>query len=273
MPHCTVQQSVFTRWLQGPWRYSFMITSDSTWATIHAPQSEPTASTIPPFFSCFSSHCCSFHEDVLKFLIWRCTAFSHSTFHTCFYRVKLVHDFICHSASLPLWLVTYWFQGAGVKWWPILSTCSFYIQFYHKGKTHLLKLLATNYRELLYGTDYLCVDTYFRSYMDVEGYVPMALLCSYPNIACYATPIEELVQKLAAKEDSLLEVDSVNETVRLKEGWEKVIINWRMFYMSAVYDRLTSSHFNCLYRVMEHEDECSSNSCTSLYNSHLIWYD
>ena len=77
-------------------------------------------------------------------------------------------------------------------------------------------------RELLYGTDYLCVDTYFRSYMDVEGFVPMALLCSYPNIACYATPIEELVSKLAAKEDSLLEVDSVNETVRLKEGWEKV---------------------------------------------------
>ena len=104
-----------------------------------------------------------------------------------------------------------------------VSMCSFYTQHYHNGSTHFSKLSATNCRELLYGTDYLCVDTYFRSYMDVEGYVPMALLCSYPNIACYATPIEELVQKLAAKEDSLLEVDSVNETVRLKEGWEKVI--------------------------------------------------
>ena len=80
-----------------------------------------------------------------------------------------------------------------------------------------------NHRELIYGTDYLCVDTYFRSYMDEEGFVPMALLTSYPNIACYGTPISELVSKLSQKEDSILEVDVTNETVRLKEGWEKVI--------------------------------------------------
>jgi hypothetical protein len=79
------------------------------------------------------------------------------------------------------------------------------------------------HRELIYGTDYLCVDTYFRSYMDEEGFVPMALLTSYPNIACFCTPISELVSKLSQKEDSILEVDVTNETVRLKEGWEKVI--------------------------------------------------
>ena len=79
-------------------------------------------------------------------------------------------------------------------------------------------------RELLYGLDYLCVDTYFRSYMDEEGYVPMALLSSYPNIACYAASIPELVEKLSQKEDSILEVDVANETVRLREGWEKVKI-------------------------------------------------
>ena len=79
-----------------------------------------------------------------------------------------------------------------------------------------------HYRELLYGTDYLCVDTYFRSYMDEEGYVPMALLSSYPNIACYAASIEDLLQKLSVKEDSFLEVDISNETVRLKSGWDKV---------------------------------------------------
>lgn len=77
-------------------------------------------------------------------------------------------------------------------------------------------------RELLYGVDYLCVDTYFRSYMDEEGYVPMALLSSYPNISCYGASIEDLVLKLSQKEDSILEVDVTNETVRLKEGWEKV---------------------------------------------------
>ena len=84
-------------------------------------------------------------------------------------------------------------------------------------------------RELLYGTDYLCVDTYFRSYMDEDGYVPMALLSSYPNIACYAASISDLVIKLNAKEDSILEVDVSNETVRLKVGWDKVRVCHHFF--------------------------------------------
>ena len=58
--------------------------------------------------------------------------------------------------------------------------------------------------------------------MDEEGYVPMALLSSYPNISCYGATIEDLVGKLSQKEDSILEVDVTNETVRLREGWEKV---------------------------------------------------
>ena len=52
----------------------------------------------------------------------------------------------------------------------------------------------------------------------------MALLASYPNIACYAASIQDLVGKLSQKEDSILEVDVANETVRLREGWEKVQI-------------------------------------------------
>jgi len=80
--------------------------------------------------------------------------------------------------------------------------------------------MAVQQIELLYTIDTLCVDTYFRSYMDEEGYVPMALLASYPQVACYASTIEDLSSKLHAKEDSILEVDVTNETVRLKEGWE-----------------------------------------------------
>ena len=88
--------------------------------------------------------------------------------------------------------------------------------------THISFSYSTYCRELLYGVDYLCVDTYFRSYMDEEGYVPMALLSSYPNISCYAASIQDLVEKLSQKEDSILEVDVANETVRLRDGWEKV---------------------------------------------------
>ena len=95
--------------------------------------------------------------------------------------------------------------------------------------TFLFLSSLTYCRELLYGVDHLCVDTYFRSYMDEEGYVPMALLSSYPNISCYAASIQDLVEKLSQKEDSILEVDVANETVRLRDGWEKVHIHTHLF--------------------------------------------
>jgi hypothetical protein len=75
--------------------------------------------------------------------------------------------------------------------------------------------------------------------MDEEGYVPMALLSSYPNISCYGASIEDLVGKLSQKEDSILEVDVTNETVRLKEGWEKVHTHTHL-----VHKFKTTYHFN-----------------------------
>lgn len=64
------------------------------------------------------------------------------------------------------------------------------------------------------------MDTYIRQYMDVEGYVPIALVGNYPNVSCYGVPYDKLVAKLS--ESHILEVDNVNELVRLKSDWEKV---------------------------------------------------
>jgi hypothetical protein len=75
---------------------------------------------------------------------------------------------------------------------------------------------------MMFNIDHLCVNTYFRSFMDEEGYIPIAFVANYPQIACYGAPLEEIMAKLGQKEDGILEVDFENETVRLKEGWETV---------------------------------------------------
>jgi hypothetical protein len=76
--------------------------------------------------------------------------------------------------------------------------------------------------ELMFGIDHLCVNTYFRSFMDEEGYIPIAFVANYEHIACYGAPLDELMIKLSQKEDAILDVDMENETIRLKEGWETV---------------------------------------------------
>jgi hypothetical protein len=71
--------------------------------------------------------------------------------------------------------------------------------------------------------DNLCMDTFIRSYMDVEGFVPLALVCGYQNVACFGALIPDIVARLQETvQMSRLEVDAVNETVRLKEGWDMV---------------------------------------------------
>lgn len=67
------------------------------------------------------------------------------------------------------------------------------------------------------------MDTFIRSYMDEEGYVPLALVCSYQNVACVGASYYDVLSKLRdAGEGSKLELDASNETLRLKSGWEMV---------------------------------------------------
>ena len=71
------------------------------------------------------------------------------------------------------------------------------------------------------------MDTFVRSYMDEDGYVPLALLCNYQNVACYCTSYYDVLKKISElndRVDSKLEVDATNEKVRLKTGWDVVLI-------------------------------------------------
>lgn len=67
------------------------------------------------------------------------------------------------------------------------------------------------------------MDTYLRSYMDVEGFVPLALLCGYPNVAACGANYYDVISALQSRaEANQLEVDLPNETIRLKEKWDVV---------------------------------------------------
>lgn len=68
------------------------------------------------------------------------------------------------------------------------------------------------------------MDTFVRSYMDEAGYVPISLVCNYYNVACYGCSYYDIVNKLKEVEgkSKYYELDAENETIRLKEGWEKV---------------------------------------------------
>lgn len=68
------------------------------------------------------------------------------------------------------------------------------------------------------------MDTYVRAYMDEAGYVPIGLVCNYQNVMCYGCSYYDIVNKLkeVANRSKFYELDTENETIRLKNGWEKV---------------------------------------------------
>ncbi len=76
---------------------------------------------------------------------------------------------------------------------------------------------------MIFTPDNLCMDTFIRSYMDEAGFVPIALVCGYPNVAGFGAPYNDIVARIQeVAENSVIEVDIANETIRLKVGWEMV---------------------------------------------------
>lgn len=72
----------------------------------------------------------------------------------------------------------------------------------------------------MYDINYLCGDTYFRSFMDVEGFMPLIYLFNYPNIGGVGADYNGVLEAL--KDHATLEVDAENETIRLRAGWDAV---------------------------------------------------
>lgn len=56
--------------------------------------------------------------------------------------------------------------------------------------------------------------------MDMEGYVPASLVFNFPGVACWNLPYRDLIYAVAEK-SSKLEVDTYNETLRIKDDFAK----------------------------------------------------
>ena len=81
--------------------------------------------------------------------------------------------------------------------------------------------MAAKQVEIILSPDNLCMDTFVRSYMDEAGYIPIALVLQYPNVAQFGALYGDLKYRLRQLGDtSHIEVDAINELVRTKDNWE-----------------------------------------------------
>jgi hypothetical protein len=84
--------------------------------------------------------------------------------------------------------------------------------------------LAVQQIDLIFNQDSLCMDTFIRMYMDEAGYVPISLVCTYQNVAQFQCSYHDILNKLKETVDKCknIELDPVNELVRLQAVWDKV---------------------------------------------------
>ena len=86
--------------------------------------------------------------------------------------------------------------------------------------------VAASAIESMFNVDYLCQDSYLRSFMDREGWLPIAFVYSYPavSLTCcngYADH-NVILDKLAANES--FEVNKTFETIRLRSNWRQWLV-------------------------------------------------
>ena len=93
----------------------------------------------------------------------------------------------------------------------------------------------------MYDINYLCGDTYFRSFMDVEGYMPLIYLFNYPNIFGVGADYYGVLEAL--NNHATLEVNAENETIRLRRGWDMVYM--LPFCMSQLHPNTHSNFVLC----------------------------
>lgn len=68
--------------------------------------------------------------------------------------------------------------------------------------------------------DNLCMDVGLRSNMDEAGYLPIAFLCNYENVAYFGALYRDIIDALLTS--TTLEVDQQNEVVRVANNWKMV---------------------------------------------------
>ncbi|CAM9991889.1 unnamed protein product [Scytosiphon promiscuus] len=78
--------------------------------------------------------------------------------------------------------------------------------------------MAVKQIEFYFTVENLCRDIFMRSYMDEEGYIPIAFVANFPGVARFGVELDDIVAGILASDT--LQVDIENETMRMREGWE-----------------------------------------------------
>ena len=78
--------------------------------------------------------------------------------------------------------------------------------------------MAVQLLEYYFSDDSLSCDTFVRSYLDTEGYIPIGFVCNFPDIVAIGAYYEDIIAQL--RQSERFEIDEENETIRVK-GWEK----------------------------------------------------
>lgn len=83
----------------------------------------------------------------------------------------------------------------------------------------IVKKKAIGQIEYFFTADELCKNTYLRNHMDTEGYLPAAIVFNFPSVVRFSVPYDVLLSAVASSET--LEVDTVNETMRINGDFKK----------------------------------------------------
>lgn len=84
--------------------------------------------------------------------------------------------------------------------------------------------------EYYYSTDNLCKDTFLRSHMNAEGWIPLVLIAAFPKVKEFNVTEQQILEALKAS--STLEVDGSTLFIRLKNendraAWTKAPSDYR----------------------------------------------
>lgn len=82
------------------------------------------------------------------------------------------------------------------------------------------KVEVTKQIEYFFSVNELCRNTYLRHHMDVQGYLPAAIVFNFPSVVMHGVPYHDLMDHLNTNSTSI-DVDIVNETMRVSVGWEQ----------------------------------------------------
>jgi len=69
-----------------------------------------------------------------------------------------------------------------------------------------------------FSPDNLARDTFLRQYMDVDGFIPVALLAQFQRMQMITLDVD--IVREAIKELEQLEYDTENDKVRVRENWK-----------------------------------------------------